>query len=86
MLQVSIHTVLFATASSLSHFQPMNYNAPEALPGHCFPFFINIMGPCELMKMKDDFSYTTSNYQKPGDGKKPAYSTKRTILIVNVTH
>lgn len=70
MLQGPVPIVLFATASSLSHFQPINYNAAKALPGHCFPFFINIMAPCKLMKMKHAFSCTKSSYQKPGDDKK----------------
>lgn len=69
MSQGQMHCVPFATTSSQTHFQSMNYNAPKAPLGHCFPFFISVMAPCKLVKMTHAFSCTKSSYLKTEDEK-----------------
>lgn len=58
------------TASSQSYFQPINSGEPKAPPGHYFPFFITVIVPYKLIKMKHAVGCKKSSYQTTGDEKK----------------
>lgn len=58
------------TASSQSYSQPINSGEPKAPPRHYSPFFITVIVPYKLIKMKHAVGSKKSSYQTTGDEEK----------------